>query len=205
MNPETLPMFQQGKKDRFGNTTINYFLIDQALLYYTGLNYEYIDVPWLCQKETSEITRPSEALPLYIDNLKKELVGSGEQSFLEIRHTLPIGSKFVCTTPCFRDEMILSDAKRQYFLKVELIKILRSEEEGYSEILQDAINFFNSFKMTCGKCRIVKTNIGHDIFLGNYEIGSYGVRKHENFIWAYGTGIAEPRFSIALNSWGNND
>jgi hypothetical protein len=47
---------------------------------------------------------------------------------------------------------------------------------------------------------IVKTEIGHDIELNGIEIGSYGWRQNQDIIWAYGTGLAEPRFSIANQS-----
>lgn len=48
-----------------------------------------------------------------------------------------------------------------------------------------------------------KTEDGYDINLtvdGEIiELGSYGIRHHKSVLWAYGTGVAEPRFSSALD------
>jgi hypothetical protein len=46
--------------------------------------------------------------------------------------------------------------------------------------------------------RLVTTEDGLDVEIGGIEVGSYGTRLHEGFSWNYGTGLAEPRFSSAL-------
>lgn len=48
------------------------------------------------------------------------------------------------------------------------------------------------------KIEVVDTDEGFDLQLGGIEIGSYGKRHHDSFgPWAYGTGLALPRFSVA--------
>ena len=51
----------------------------------------------------------------------------------------------------------------------------------------------------------ISTDEGYDIVLNGIEVGSYGIRQHENLRWIYGTGIAEPRFSTALKIGAEND
>jgi hypothetical protein len=70
--------------------------------------------------------------------------------------------------------------------------------ESLQRISASAWNFFQT--LTTGHLNIVQTEIGHDIELNSIEIGSYGWRQHRDIIWAYGTGLAEPRFSIANQS-----
>jgi hypothetical protein len=36
-----------------------------------------------------------------------------------------------------------------------------------------------------------------DLTINGIEVGSYGKREFKNIKWIYGTGLAEPRFSIA--------
>jgi hypothetical protein len=45
---------------------------------------------------------------------------------------------------------------------------------------------------------IVATDEGYDININGIEVGSYGFREIGDFMWVYGTGLAEPRFSQAV-------
>ena len=46
-------------------------------------------------------------------------------------------------------------------------------------------------------CNVVESDIGKDIVrLYDIELGSYGYRKLGNAYFAYGTGLALPRFSF---------
>ena len=43
-----------------------------------------------------------------------------------------------------------------------------------------------------------RSDESYDIESNGIELGSYGIRQHENITWVYGTGLAEPRLSIAI-------
>ena len=46
----------------------------------------------------------------------------------------------------------------------------------------------------------VKTDEGYDLEINGIEVGSYGARYHAKIgWWAYGTGLAEPRYTTAMN------
>lgn len=52
------------------------------------------------------------------------------------------------------------------------------------------------------KLQITKVEIdefSYDLEINNIEVGSYGIRQYKNLFWVYGTGLAEPRFSQAIN------
>lgn len=172
---------------------INYEFIASAVNYYSRLGYEYIEVPWLVSWDAINITRPPHAQPY--QTFSGNLVASGEQSFLEIRNKLEVGKRYQCVTPCFRDENY-DDLHKEWFIKNELIWVVNHDlPEYFMMCLEDAKSFFSSY----GKVEIVDTDIGKDLFINGIEVGSYGYRGYEKFRWVYGTGVAEPRLSQALN------
>lgn len=163
--------------------------ISTAISHYINKGYSYQDVPWFVDSEINSITFPT----------RNSMVGSAEQGFLDlaIRQNLVSGPLCSCT-PCYRDETRITPIHFQYFMKVELFELCSTVEQAQQcveHISQCAFEFFQT--MTDLSLTIVQTNIGHDIELQGIEIGSYGWRQHEDIIWAYGTGLAEPRFSIA--------
>ncbi len=176
---------------------IDYIKIADAILYYERFGYQPINVPWLVSKETMEITSPIG--PRFFTTFAGELVASGEQSFLEIRHQLKPG-KYQCATPCFRDESKHDELHLQSFFKVELIHVVHPGEdsaalEGFVDSMAlSAYHFFKHY----GKPEFKRTDIGLDIELNGIEVGSYGWRDHDGFEWIYGTGVAEPRLSQAM-------
>lgn len=171
---------------------IDYGKIAKAIKHYTELGYEYIEVPWLVSQETMNVTAPSDRR--LFDTFAGSLVASGEQSFIEIRKTLKRG-KYLCATPCFRDEQSIDELHRQYFFKVELINVgPRHQGAAAMQLLFDAWKLFHNY----WPVDTVKTDIGWDLNIGEVEVGSYGYREHDGFAWAYGTGIAEPRLSQAV-------
>ncbi len=178
---------------------INYKIISDAITFYQLRGYKYIEVPWLVPKETTAITKPSWCRDF--ETFAGCLVGSGEQSFLEIRSKLDANTKYVCATPCFRDENV-DDLHQINFFKVELIVANPINPLNELEvILEHAKEYFElcSEYHSDWPAEIVETKEGKDIFLNGIEIGSYGIREHEGFCWVYGTGCAEPRLSIASN------
>lgn len=182
---------------------IDYRKIADAVEYY-GSAYSQIDAPWWVTEEVKNITRPLEARADYsLSANGKVLVASGEQSFLYLmeKGLLPDG-KYMTVTPCFRneDQGLLH---RKQFMKCELIKVGLATESDVDDMIELASGFFGNFVAV----DVVKTEgdglsvYTHDIMAltsqGPVEIGSYGIRKYGYLSWAYGTGIAEPRLSMA--------
>lgn len=175
---------------------IDYKKISDSIFYYESLGYSYIEVPWVASKESMEITCPKDRLlfSTFIGNL----IGSGEQSFLNGRQYLPKG-KFLCATPCFRDEPVLDQYHLNYFFKTELIITHSQSYNDFHDIIGDAFGFFEKYINHSDKLRIIETEQGKDIILNGIEVGSYGIRSYKGFDWVYGTGCAEPRLSQILN------
>lgn len=175
---------------------IDYEKIARAVKHYEHRGYKHIDVPWLVGKEAIDVTKPWGAE--YFETAFGHLVGSGEQSFLQIRDQLWHNAKYQCVTPCFRDERE-DEIHRRWFLKVELIETLVDREPGevLAKMVRDADDFFGMYAPGY-RTRIVDTPDGMDIEVNGVEVGSYGVREHDRFRWVYGTGVAEPRLSQAL-------
>jgi phosphoribosyl-ATP pyrophosphohydrolase len=175
--------------------TIDYNLLSLSVDYYEKNGFMYIDVPWWVPEEYINITYKPETIQFKFDN-KRCLVGSAEQSFLNLHFTnkLKPGS-YQAITPCFRDDNE-DNTHQKYFLKNELFI---SEEVSYKKLydtVDKCVNFFNL--ISSEKVKIHQTNIDNiDIYLNEIEIGSYGIRTYKDFSWIYATGIALPRFSIA--------
>ncbi|HLC71625.1 MAG TPA: hypothetical protein VJI32_06440 [Candidatus Nanoarchaeia archaeon] len=177
-------------------------LITFAEKFYQSRGYQKIDVPWAVDKEVLDITLPVGKKGA--DLLDKKLVGSAEQSYLQLLKEKKIASgKYVATTPCFRDDLI-DELHQHYFLKTELIHIdLQGNlgEKDIEKIIDNALEFFG-FLLPVKK---QQTDIGYDIVdekLG-IELGSYGTRQHQfsedyTVQWAYGTGIALPRLTYVI-------
>lgn len=101
---------------------------------------------------------------------------------------------------------MINDYTMEYFLKLEMfikVKYYNDSHEFYNLFSNVAFNFFSSKIpiLNNNKLKIINTNEGLDITFNDIEIGSYGIRQHDNFIWVYGTGLAEPRFSRAIASY----
>lgn len=188
---------------------INYRLISDAIEHYKSCGFRQIDTPWRVSKEIMEITRP-EFVPknsgyvVHSNNKTKELVASGEQSFLYLimKGYLPDG-KYQTTTPCFRNENHDVYHKKE-FLKTELIIVNPVDVESeLNNIISDAKSFFMKY-IDSEKIKIKKVEchsiINYDIEINGVEVGSYGLRKFKHISWIYGTGIAEPRFSRVIKN-----
>ncbi len=175
---------------------IDYRKIADAVDYYVEQGYKYIEVPWIAKKETVDITRPDWCREF--DTFLGCLVSSGEQSFLEIRDKLEDNKKYVCVTPCFRDESVINQLTQNWFLKAELIIVNpTSIDMKLTGMKLIARNFFEKYSHNS---YVEITNEGFDILINGIEVGSYGYREYKDFGWIYGTGCAEPRLSQALRS-----
>jgi len=164
---------------------MNYQRIADAIKFYEKLGYKYVDTPWVVHQHIKAVTFPG--------TLEKchggYLVGSAEQGFIDLMVNRKIKpGKYVSAGPCFRfDDVVKSVHHHPYFFKVELCEYGTID---FSHVLYDAHAFLGGTE--------VNTLDGIDLELGGLEIGSYGYRVYSGFEWAYGTGLAEPRYSEAL-------
>lgn len=179
----------------------NWHNLTRSLDWYTQHGFTYLEVPWVVPSHITKITFDGTTE----NSIKSgDLVGSSEQSFLYLHALgkLPPG-KYCALTPCFRTEPVINETHRPYFMKLELI-------------ITDDVTDDNLKKMIvlCAECfgelsgqypSFVPTPYGYDIELNGIEVGSYGIRTHNDFSWIYGTGIAEPRFSVACNHTTSHD
>lgn len=184
---------------------IDWSLIAKAVQWYESAGFEYVEVPWIVPDHICDTTFTGMSHQL---TSGEKLVGSAEQSFLQLAkmQLLNPHEDYVAISPCFRYEDSYNALKRRWFMKVELFCFsqdasvnLLEEAEFFRE---QALGFFEG--LTCGDVGLVTvhTDIGKDIYLNEVEVGSYGTREYtfpkgDFFQWAYGTGLAEPRFSAA--------
>lgn len=182
------------------NSYINTQHILQALNYYQQF-FQIITVPLCVDKESVFHTLPKNnpfISPLERNNQDTSYyVGSAEQSFINLYNdgVLSKGS-YLALTPCQRTE-IEDDIHFSIFLKIELI-IIGEHKRDY--VLSLAHKFFNTFSENINI--IPSGNKEHelDILINNIEVGSYGINNMKDGVpYTYGTGIAEPRLTYALN------
>jgi hypothetical protein len=179
---------------------IHWDILAQSIDFYDRMGFAYVEAPWIVSDEAINVTLPPEHKVTRCD--AGPLVGSAEQSFIQLAldGSLQPG-RYVAATPCFRDDP--PDALHQrYFFKVELIEFGKEDRAPHlavRDMAETALIFFRGLPE--GRdAEIVSTPQGLDIELRGIELGSYGHRQHENLYWIYGTGFAEPRFSIAARS-----
>lgn len=176
---------------------IDYLKIANAVEYYKLWGFKEFHAPWIVGKEAYSATKPSEKKRDF-ETFAGNLVASGEQSFVEmmIAGKLPRG-KLLCVTPCFRDDRV-SRYNQKYFMKVELIYTGKDLAYELADFLVLAKHFFSTYIEK--NVRIERTREGFDILGDGIELGSYGIRELGPSKWVYGTGCAEPRLSLAIQS-----
>jgi hypothetical protein len=182
-------------------TPINYERIGKAIKDYAWEGYEYIEVPWIVSRKSIDVTLPEDHQPhrvvMWGKNKQNEcLVGSAEQSFLEIRDRLCPNRQYQTVTPCFRDDQ-QDFYHSRWFMKLELIWVVWKEDDPLP-LLDRMISHAVKFMRQYGPITKEKTEIGFDLKMHDIELGSYGIRFHNDFRWIYGTGLAEPRMSQAI-------
>lgn len=181
---------------------INYNRIAQAQVFYKALGYANVIVPWLVSPQAVIATLP-QGLKVFQSNFGC-LIGSAEQSFIQMMLDKELEpGRYQATTPCFRDEPKYDDLSLMSFMKTELIWYNPQTEgvepiDAYEQVFNHALQCF--FHVSDGdKFSLVKTEEGVDIFCNGVELGSYGIRKlGDEHLWVYGTGIAEPRFTLVV-------
>lgn len=181
---------------------INYGILDEAIHWYQSEGFDRIEGPWLVSEYADCATKPENVPSFKVEHNQKCLVASGEQSFLELnmKRYLPSGA-FQVTTPCFRYEK--RDALHcKTFMKTELIITDVVIHRELERMINVALTFFKRY---IPGCKIVKTDIGYDIEIDGFELGSYGFREVDGFKYIYGTGVAEPRFSRLIEKYGQKE
>jgi hypothetical protein len=175
---------------------INWTILGDAIRAYTGMGYTYVEVPWAVPNKIVDMTVPHPDFAVRLsEKMDGTLVGSAEQSFMFLqKKDLLAPGRYVACSPCFRNEPVVNDLRQPTFMKVELY--CNDVKPGTLDLMIDhAWSFFTANITRHDQLRIVDTHEGFDIELNSVEIGSYGVRKIDGMHWAYGTGVAEPRFS----------
>lgn len=132
-------------------------------------------------------------------------------------------------TPCFRDENVFDETHHFCFLKAELFQWLDLSDnptgDGDESLRRKALaeTLFLANKAATLLGSVIKQSAPSapwchlqemapddmqpydvcqwDVYCGDTEIGSYGVRQHPtlNRFYLYGTAIAEPRMSFVIN------
>lgn len=181
---------------------IDYGLIAESIAFYESRGYRRIESPWLVSRSIGDITKPAFASSFAVTketkSAEKVFVASGEQSLLYLigKGYLPESGKLLTVTPCMRDDA-WDELHWKQFLKVELMEYGDGVENA-AELVNDALEFFSKHvDASLLKETDVPKARALDIELDGVEVGSYGVRECSFVKWAYGTGLAEPRFSMA--------
>lgn len=176
---------------------INWQRVARAVAYYTAIGYQYVEAPWIVGEEALAATLPPGRTGLRTQD--GPLVGSAEQSFLQLMLDGQLSAgRYVAASPCFRDDEV-DELHQRTFFKVELIWVLAAEQSAadlVDQTVRDATDFFHQIA-PAGSLARPQVGTGVDIELGGVEIGSYGCRQYRGHRWVYGTGLAEPRFSVA--------
>jgi len=175
---------------------IQYSLIAKAIEFYHLNGYSYIEAPWVVSKDALSATLPPNKFGygLYHPNQPLNyLVGSAEQSLIQmmLNGDLKYGDKICAAGPCFRDD-IIDEFHFPYFFKVELMEI-NGDENSVHRIMRTVKGFIDIINGPL--VNTLKTEDGFDLTVNGVEIGSYGIRTFKGYTWAYGTGLALPRYS----------
>lgn len=181
----------------------------KAQTYYEAQGFRYFDASWTVPPEISAITKPKNTKDFYLRD--KVLVGSAEQSFLSVYNELDSGL-YYAITPCFRNEPI-DEWHQEGFMKLELFS---KDYNTYSLFKKLARRFFReqlNLDPLDLDLELAIRRYGSDILFKGIELGSYGIRlfpsgENVNYpdfnlnmpCWVYGTGLAEPRFTKALEA-----
>ena len=185
--------------------------------YYEKCGFKFIDAPWTVSREAILMTRPpwvtGEPFSYEAGGSHLYPVASAEQSFLQMQIDAiaagnPITGSFCAITPCFRNEPVLDDLHQPYFMKLELISWDKTTPEDLSKMIAGARLYIENDEAGLW-VDVIKNNDpdpisvsqAYDIVtdLQKIELGSYGIRQHPSVgRWVYGTGLAEPRYSYAI-------
>lgn len=173
--------------------TVNWTLIGLAMGFYRNKGFKPIDLPWAVKRAVGSVTCPDQSRMYPFED--KVLVGSAEQAFMEAQFAGDLApGRYVACTPCFRNEPVLDELHLKHFMKVELYST--TAEDGLDlDFAKLAQTFLAQFAYI--DAEIVPTDEGFDLMVAGVEVGSYSSRQFAGQSWTCGTGLAEPRLSIA--------
>lgn len=179
---------------------IDWSRLGRATDFYRRLGFVSIETPWRVHRSVVDATIPKCAHPFRCDldpTRPNYLVGSAEQGFLSIMSTLTPGP-YQSLSPCFRDNEI-DELHFSDFMKLEIC-VVGGRDDAAAMLGLAAELFAQSEGL---RVHQMSTDIGFDLVNDeDIEVGSYGWRRVVvdgiEHTWAYGTGLAEPRFSQAI-------
>lgn len=170
---------------------IDLSLLLKASNYYENLGYNSTSAPLLVDKDVINLTLPPTRH--VTPHLDKYYVGSAEQSFYQLlKEGLKPVEQYMMLTPCVRDECPNS-THLGVFLKLELL----IPGNNFINIFQDVFDFYSNENLNP---QLVNTEEGLDIYINDLEVGSFGTRKVYEQDVSYGTGLALPRITQAINN-----
>lgn len=182
------------------DTATDWGLLARAMSYYAEIGYAPIEVPWFVPMEIQMLTCPHPSFVMNVEGYGA-LVGSAEQSFMKLALGGEIeAGRYCALTPCFRRDAE-DESHKATFMKVELFSFggsLLDMQIEASLMMARAASFMIRNLGQAPSPMSVKTAQGWDLEIGGVEVGSYGAREVPGLTWAYGTGVAEPRFSYAI-------
>jgi len=188
-------------KNNFEIYNIDLPLLMKAMGYYQSVGYAPLSVPMITSYEAIRVTLPPRIKPMqHCDDLLNGFyVGSAEQSIYQMLIDNGCNDgKFMMLTPCQRGELYLDCRHMEIFLKLELVQI---NVDNCTPIIDDVFPFLKS-EFQDSEIEIVECLFGSsskDININGVEVGSYGCRNFEGNIVQYGTGLALPRITQAVN------
>lgn len=175
--------------------SLDYSILAKAQEHYGVHGFKETAVPWVITEDAYTATLPPEVKRY--ETLGGFLVGSAEQSFIQLLLDGESLGRVQATSPCFRDEDHDS-IHSPYFMKLELFdNQLPATEEGVFNLIDCAREFFATYVPVKV---VAEGELAWDIVTaeGGLELGSYGVRSFREHRWIYGTGVALPRLQQAM-------
>lgn len=174
---------------------LDYRYIVEAQEFYSAHSFTPVAVPWVVGIDSYTSTLPDRVE--HYATLGGFLVGSAEQSFIQLMANGDKLGRVQATSPCFRSEEH-DELHSPYFLKLELFdNEIPMTEKSVLSVLDCAREFFERHIPTA------ITNEGKrswDIVAkhSGVELGSYGIRTYKENQWIYGTGVALPRLQQVM-------
>lgn len=181
---------------------MNVSLVATAIQYWSGW-FTPTTVPALVDQDVMKHTCPPGVIDMRLYGEGDDtVVASAEQSFLQLEKegNLPPGF-WMALTPCYRDESVFDQTHLPVFLKLELMILAKEREKCHRlEAEWVAYRMQRFFREFCAlPTTVIETDDGWDVMYEDLELGSFGVRETmTGRSYIYGTGLAEPRASIAL-------
>ncbi len=178
------------------NSNINATLIYSAMKFFKDKGYRFITVPMLVDEDIVRLTLPKGRNPKFHND--KCYVGSAEQSIYQmIKDGKDLPPKILAITPCQREEEVLDELHQEIFLKIELA--CTDNTMTYRGIANDVIDFYDTLTEHAVMVNFEDFDDTCDIEVNGIEVGSYGRREYKGRTINFGTGLALPRFTDAIN------